>query len=451
MTIITLPYPTDSAELFTKLRHLPYAIYYDSCYPHSQLGRYDIISASPIAHVILTQAKATLYEAGRATHVSDDPFCLLQTLLKRLPTLKTNDLPFTGGLLGYAGYDVNQVLQGIAPYAANASTLPSLVMGLYTWAIIVDHQQCLAYFYQGDTNDAGMQEAYRLLQGDAPMTEPSFALTTSLQPAQTYSDYQVQFDQIKAYIKSGDCYQVNLTQPFIGRYAGDVWQAYQQLRRTNPAPYAVYFNMPSGQVLSLSPERFITVDADHVLTSPIKGTIKRHPNPVRDQALAMELLNSEKDRAENVMIVDLMRNDLSQVCQAGSVKVPSLFELLPYPSVHHLVSHVTGTLRHDSDALALFKRCLPGGSITGAPKVRAMQIIRELEPVPRQVYCGSFAYFSCNRRMDSNIAIRTLMTQGDHIACHSGGGIVADSNCQAEYQELQHKISRIMACLHRYS
>jgi para-aminobenzoate synthetase component 1 len=249
------------------------------------------------------------------------------------------------------------------------------------------------------------------------------------------------------FIQAGDCYQINLAQRFSAPAAGDPWLAYQALRIVNPAPYSAYLRTPQGVVLSASPERFLHLRDGMVETRPIKGTRARVGHPRLDAERVAELQASAKDRAENVMIVDLLRNDLSKNCITGSVNVPRLFEVESFATVHHLVSTVTGTLRADRDALDLLRGCFPGGSITGAPKRRAMQIIEELEPQRRGVYCGAIGYIGCDGNMDLNIAIRTLVFSGGSVRLWAGGGIVADSQLDEEYQETFDKAAAMLKLL----
>ncbi|MGH6635613.1 MAG: aminodeoxychorismate synthase component I, partial [Gammaproteobacteria bacterium] len=246
------------------------------------------------------------------------------------------------------------------------------------------------------------------------------------------------------YIREGDCYQVNLAQRFSARARGDAWLAYRQLRSLNPAPFSAFLSTPSGAVLSSSPERFLHVNKGLVETKPIKGTRPRAVDQGRDRALMEELRHSPKDRAENLMIVDLLRNDLGKTCAIGSIKVPKLFAVESYATVHHLVSTITGRLGLGKHALDLVAGCFPGGSITGAPKLRAMEIIEELEPHRRSAYCGSIGYIGFDGRMDTNIAIRTLVYCEGLIHAWAGGGIVADSDEEAEYQETLDKAAALL-------
>jgi len=237
---------------------------------------------------------------------------------------------------------------------------------------------------------------------------------------------------------------VNFAQHFSACYQGEEWQAYKILRRAIPSPFSAYYNLGKQTLLSISPERFISVIDDHIEAKPIKGTIARNDDREIDNRNRQTLFNSTKDRAENLMIVDLLRNDLGKACEPGSIHVEKLFDVESFANVHHLVSTITGKLADDQTNLTLLKACFPGGSITGAPKRRAMQIIDELEGVQRSIYCGSIGYISRCGHMDTNIAIRTLLADGETLHCWGGGGIVADSNAESEYQESLTKVKKLL-------
>ena len=275
-----------------------------------------------------------------------------------------------------------------------------------------------------------------------------FSLQSPMTPDQTPEQYRRAFETVQAYIQAGDCYQVNLTQRFRAACAGDPWTAYQAVRAACSTPFSGYLQLSTGAaLLSFSPERFIKVTAGQVETRPIKGTRPRSLDPQEDARNGRELLASAKDRSENLMIVDLLRNDLGRTCRIGSVRVPQLFALESYPNVHHLVSAVTGELAADKDCLDLIAGSFPGGSITGAPKIRAMQIIDEVEPTQRAIYCGSLLYLDVRGEMDSSIAIRTLLIKDDQVCCWGGGAIVADSQWQAEYEESIFKVKVLLDTL----
>jgi len=265
------------------------------------------------------------------------------------------------------------------------------------------------------------------------------------------SYYQQAFNKIKHYLKEGDSYQVNLAQRFVSRCSGNPWIAYKALRKMNAAPFSAYLNFPECQVLSSSPERFLKVTDGEVETKPIKGTRPRIEHHAKDKSQIIALSESKKDRAENVMIVDLLRNDISKNCKDGSVTVPKLFDVESFATVHHLVSTVKGVLAEGQHALDLLRSCFPGGSITGAPKIRSMEIIEELEPNRRGIYCGSIGYIGFNGNMDTNIAIRTLVHSGNTIRFWAGGGIVNDSVMDDEYQESFDKAAALLKLLKQFA
>ncbi len=250
--------------------------------------------------------------------------------------------------------------------------------------------------------------------------------------------------RIQEYLAAGDCYQINLTQRFSAPYQGDEWQAYCLLATANKAPFSAFIRLPESALLSLSPERFLLLDGRHIETKPIKGTRPRHPDPTTDRQVARELAQADKDRSENLMIVDLLRNDIGRVSRPGSVSVPHLFAVESFPAVHHLVSTIHGELDARWQGVDLLRACFPGGSITGAPKIRAMEIIEELEPQRRNAYCGSIGYLSQHGRMDTSICIRTLIAEAGRLHCWAGGGIIADSDADSEYQETYDKVARIL-------
>jgi para-aminobenzoate synthetase component 1 len=316
---------------------------------------------------------------------------------------------------------------------------------------VVDHLERRSWLVgQGRDPETDWKWDRLFARFSAPAAERArlpFHITAPLASNLTREAYARRFRRVIDFIQAGDCYQINLAQRFSAPAAGDPWLAYQALRIVNPAPYSAYLRTPQGVVLSASPERFLHLRDGMVETRPIKGTRARVGHPRLDAERVAELQASAKDRAENVMIVDLLRNDLSKNCITGSVKVPRLFEVESFATVHHLVSTVTGTLRTDRDALDLLRGCFPGGSITGAPKRRAMQIIEELEPQRRGVYCGAIGYIGCDGNMDLNIAIRTLVFSGGSVRLWAGGGIVADSQLDEEYQETFDKAAAMLKLL----
>ncbi|MCK0152575.1 anthranilate synthase component I family protein [Alcanivorax sp. S6407] len=274
-----------------------------------------------------------------------------------------------------------------------------------------------------------------------------FQLDSPFAPDIRKADYLSSLGRIKQYLADGDCYQVNLAQRFSASYSGDPLTAWLGLQADHPAPHSCYFDAGDSQVFGVSPERFLSIKGRQVITEPIKGSRPRGKSREEDNQIGEELQNNPKDRAENLMIVDLLRNDLGAVCKPGSVKADPLFELRRFSNVQHLVSTVEGELRDDISPLEALLQAFPGGSITGAPKKRAMEIIAELEPAPRGAYCGSFFWVDNQGNLDSNILIRTLQTDGDKLYCHGGGGIVFDSDPESEYEESRFKVEKLMGAL----
>ncbi|HGM5288479.1 TPA: aminodeoxychorismate synthase component 1, partial [Serratia liquefaciens] len=341
---------------------------------------------------------------------------------------------------GLFGYDLGRRVEKLPQMAQADITLPDMAVGIYDWALIADHhKKTLTLLSYGDT-----EQRWQWLCSQQSEPQQDFTLTSRWQANMTRQQYGEKFQRIQQYLRSGDCYQINLTQRFSADYQGDEWQAFQQLSASNRAPFSAFLRLPDNAVLSVSPERFLWLENQQIQTRPIKGTLPRLADAEQDAQQAQRLANSAKDRAENLMIVDLLRNDIGRVAEPGSVKVPELFVVEPFPAVHHLVSTITALLPERTPATELLRACFPGGSITGAPKVRAMEIIEELEPQRRNAYCGSIGYISACGTMDTNITIRTLFTESGRIYCSAGGGIVADSQEQAEYQETFDKVGRIL-------
>ena len=444
-----LPYYSDSARLFDAVVNRPWAVFLDSGQPATQQGRYDFISADPMA-VLVTRGPMTEIRLGRKSMLSPkDPFDVLRHYLG-FQSLGIPEVPFCGGAIGYFGYDLGRRLERLPTLAADDESLPEMAIGLYDWAVVVDHLEKKCWLAgQGRDPETLSQWHSLIARFSAPqsVSRVPFRVLGQVSSNMDRACYAAAYGKIKHYIREGDCYQVNLAQRFSVGTEGDPWLAYQALRTLNPAPFAAYFNTPHAQVLSASPERFLRVYKGTVETQPIKGTCSRDDDPVRDNQLAEGLCKSPKDRAENLMIVDLLRNDLSKSCALGSVKVPKLFEVQSFATVHHLVSTVTGELEQDRDALHLLRGCFPGGSITGAPKVRAMEIIEELEPHRRGVYCGAIGYIGFDGTMDTNIAIRTLVHSKGRMSFWAGGGIVADSSLEGEYQESFDKVAAMLRLL----
>ncbi|OGT80270.1 MAG: aminodeoxychorismate synthase, component I [Gammaproteobacteria bacterium RIFCSPLOWO2_02_FULL_47_50] len=445
-----LPYPRDSSAVFSVIAHEPWSIFLDSGYPYTDTGRYDILAGRPFTTLMTFDQRTIITDQdGNQTHSTEDPFNLLKNLLGEKRD-NFSGLPFCGGALGYFAYDLGRRIEHLPQIAFNDIQVPDMAIGLYDWAVVVDHHQRRSWLVSYGRNQRTVEQWQDLLQlfkSGVNRHPVNFSPLSKVVSNLDSDSYARAFDRIKYYIREGDCYQVNLAQRFMIKVSGSPWDAYLRLRKINPAPFASFFNLPDCAVLSSSPERFLKVTNGLVETKPIKGTRRRSAFAYEDKALAVELLESEKDRAENLMIVDLLRNDLGKNCINGSVSVPKLFALESYATVHHLVSTVTGQIRSDRHALDLFRGCFPGGSITGAPKLRSMEIIEELEPHRRTVYCGSLGYIGFDGNMDCNIAIRTLLYHDGKMYCWAGGGIVVDSVMEAEYQECFDKAAALLHLL----
>jgi para-aminobenzoate synthetase component 1 len=449
--IIELPYLQDSARLFSTWVDEPWAVFLDSGFPDAEQGRYDLLAARPFC-TLITRGDQTEIHSVTGTRTSpEDPFKLLRQTLSPLVT-SFEQVPFSAGAIGYFGYDLARRIEKLPSIAEDAEAIPEMMVGIYDWMVVVDHQQQQSWLLAQGRDirtevlwDSLVEEFSEYPEDTADISD--FRLTSAIQSNMSWDEYAQAFAKIQNYIFEGDCYQVNLAQRFHASCEGNLWTLYQQLRKHNPAPFSAYLNLPEVQILSSSPERFVAVLDEKIETKPIKGTRPRGTNPEQDQQLIDELRNSPKDRAENVMIVDLLRNDIGKNSAIGTVEVPSLFDVESFTTVHHLVSTVRGQLDADRHALHLLRGCFPGGSITGAPKIRSMEIIEELEPHRRGVYCGGIGWIGFDGNMDSNIAIRTLIHSHGQIRFWAGGGIVADSDSKSEYQETFDKAAALFKVL----
>ncbi|RFC36179.1 MAG: para-aminobenzoate synthetase component 1 [Candidatus Nitrotoga sp. SPKER] len=444
----SLPYAANAAAYFAAIADLPWAVWLDS----SGRGRYDILCAQPITTLVTQGTYTEIINTTGVQRSASDPFDLLRQQLAT-PFAARPGIPFLGGALGYWGYDLARHLFALPTQAQEIEHLPDMMVGIYDWAIVLDHQEKTTRLVSQQREQATKQVLPQILarlQQSSNASSEKFKVHGRIQSNFTRAGYQSAFDVIQRYLHAGDCYQVNLAQRYAASASGDALQAYLELRRLSPAPYSAFLNFPQVQILCASPERFLQVQQGRVETNPIKGTRPRLNDPHEDMKMAQALGHSNKDRAENLMIVDLLRNDLGKSCIPGSVQVPKLFELESFAQVHHLVSTVTGQLAPGRDALALLRDCFPGGSVTGAPKQRVMQIIEQLEPHRRGVYCGAIGYIGFDGNMDSNISIRTLVLADGEIRFWAGGGIVADSDADAEYQETLDKAAAMLKVLQQF-
>jgi len=447
-------YQPDPIHYFNQINELEGAILLDSGMPSNEGGRFDFMSAQPIA-TLTTDHQGRVY-SPQHPKLAESFIGAQRRLLNRLHIDKNSnvpeDIPFHCGLIGAWSYNSGRILEGLPPNDRSTdifNKLPTSWIGLYTWVLVQDHEKHVSYIIADEIQLEHIMALFDVKPDNSNDVE-SFRLTSVFSPIMPRNAYHHAFKKIKNYITAGDCYQVNLTQAFASRYAGSEWRAYRRLREATLSPFSAYLNTGGTapfHLLSVSPERFIRVDQRNITTQPIKGTRPRGPTPEEDNHYAMELENSRKDLAENVMIVDLLRNDIGRVASLGSVRVTQLAKRIAYANVHHLVSTIEGQLATEQDAHDLLAASLPGGSITGAPKHRAMEIIDEVETCNRSYYCGSIGYIDYRGNMDTSVTIRTAVMTNNNVRIWGGGGIVSDSQETEEYKESIIKIKRLMAAL----
>jgi len=396
-----------------------------------------------------------------------NPWHLLDVLMARFELLDEIDLPFPlGGCFGYWGYDLKNFTEPKLPRrAVNDLELPDCHAGFYDSLVVFDHQLGKVFIVSTGLTDGGSRSEARankqmefwqaalISEGGVPRrpNQNGDSQRSSLRSETTSNliraDFLAKVKHAQRYIRAGDIYQVNLSQRLTTPCNFPGWELFEKLRAVSPAPFSAFLDCGDFQIASSSPEQFLRMSGSHIVTRPIKGTRPRHADPTRDAQLAYELQTSPKELAELVMITDLLRNDLGKVCEYGSVQTPELARLEKFAQVQHLVSTVEGRLRKDMTHFAAFGSCFPGGSITGAPKFRAMEIIDELEPISRGPYCGAIGYLGFNRESQLSIAIRTAICKDGLAHFNVGAGIVADSNPDAEYEETLAKAAGFMAAL----
>ncbi len=454
--------PPDAFELF---RSEPFSFFLDSGMDPHKLGRYSFIGGSPFLVLSSRGSQITLIRNGDKTTSTGNPFDTLNHLLDtyRL-TAPSSPVPFTGGAVGYLSYDLCHFIERLPGTATDDLQLPECYFAFYDLILAFDNLHNKAYIVS--TGFPELSESERMSRAkkrlgeikdrladmpnpatDIPATSVSPSEQVTLKGGFTHQEYVAAVEKARQYIIAGDIFEVNLSQRFETKLSITPYELYRRLRQINPAPFACYLNFDEVTVVSASPERFLRTRGDRVETRPIKGTRPRGKTPEEDAALAGQLKNSTKDRAENIMIVDLERNDLGRVCHYGTVNVTELAILEVFPTVFHLTSTVEGRLREGKNCIDLLKATFPGGSITGAPKVRAMEIIDELEPTRRSAYTGSIGYLSFNGDIDLNIAIRTFLVKGNKAYFQVGGAVVYDSDPEAEYQETLDKARALIDAL----
>ncbi|MGE4220513.1 MAG: aminodeoxychorismate synthase component I [Alphaproteobacteria bacterium] len=439
--------PIDHADPVAAFRALagePWAMLLHSAAADPLRGRYSYAVAEPVA--TLESVDGAVRQDGRP--VPGDPFAALSAMLAGSPSVRPGGpAPFAGGAVGFIGYEAGRHLERLPARHGNPERQPEMAFGLYDAVAVYDHAAGRAWVQAA--RPAAEGKARRLAARLSALPVRPGGLPPVVWRGELRRDeYLDRVAAILDYIRAGDIYQANFTQRFLAdRPSGfDAYALFERLCAGNPAPFAAYLNCgPALQIASASPERFLAVSAEgRIETRPIKGTAARQPDPAADAAAAAALAASAKDRAENLMIVDLMRNDLGRVARIGSVHVPALFAVESFATVHHLVSSVAARLRPGLGPVDLLRAAFPGGSITGAPKLRAMEIIDELETSRRGAYCGSVAWIGFDGAMDSSIVIRTVSATSAHLHAQAGGGIVADSDPAAEHAEMMVKVAPLL-------
>ena len=442
INILKLDYLEDTSIVYDLIHDHDWPIYLCSNNKIFPDHKYDIITSQPREKIFFYNDKTIIEKNGKKITSTEEPIYVLKDLMKKYKN-DNSDLPFTGGAIGYISYDHGARYENISQ-KYNDFNIPSFAFGLYDWAYIADHdakQSCLIYHEK----NSFIKSIIDLLNS-YPKNKKKyfFKIKSKCESNTTYDEYKKKFDKIKRYIEEGDCYQINFSQRFSAKYEGDCYSIFKKLNKVYASPYTGFINFPFIKIMTFSPECFISQNKEHVSTKPIKGTRPISKDSIENKKIIDELLNSDKDKAENLMIVDLLRNDFGRNCKYGSVSVENLFDVETFSNVHHLVSTVNGTISNNSDIYSLLKGCFPGGSITGAPKIRAMQIIDEIECSNRGIYCGSIGYISGNDKSNLNIAIRTIFADDNTLYFWGGGGIVYDSEVELEYKETLDKVRPLL-------
>ena len=449
--------PPDPFTIFESLRKYPYVFFLDSACDHGKLGRFSFIGCEPFLVFKARGDEISLeWAGGRTEHFKSDPFAALERLLKKLDLpASLPGVPFTSGAVGYFSYDMKAFLESLPDAARDDTGIPDCVLGFYDTVVIYDHlagtcsiastelpsgdaRHARARLAELKKKIASSRRGHRAIgKISAPRIRSNFTKETYINAVK----------KAKEYIKRGDIYQVNLSQRFEASFDIPPSELYRRLRSFSPAPFAAYLGFDDVAILSSSPERFLFKKGAYIETRPIKGTRPRGKDPSGDRAMETELAASAKDMAEHIMIVDLERNDLGRICEFGSVRPTESAVIEKYANVFHLVSTVSGTLKKGIGAVDCLRATFPGGSITGAPKIRSMEIIDELEDVRRSVYTGALGYIGFDGTMDTSIVIRTFVIKGKKLYFQVGGGIVADSDPEKEYEETLHKARGLMQAL----
>ncbi len=441
----------NSMELFEAVKKDGnYPFFLDSGMDSEKLGRYSFIGVDPFLMIKSEGNRVSLEEDGKIETMDGNPLDILQENLD-LYKIQKEEIPFVGGGVGYFSYELAHLMEKLPNTVKKDVDIPEMVMGFYDGVVIIDHRDDKKYIGAVGFKE-NIEEIIKKIENNIKQAEKQLIIdneklkikntkeSVEIKDREIVSNmseeyYLKSIQKLKDYIYSGDIYQVNFTQRFECDFQGDSNELYKNLKSINPAPFAAYLDFGEGIIVSSSPERFIKLTDRTIETRPMKGTRPRGKSKIEDEKLKEDLVNSEKDRAELLMIVDLMRNDISRVAETGSVKVTELFHLEEYATVLQMVATIQGKLKEELSAVDIIKATFPGGSITGAPKIRAMEIIDELETTTRNIYTGSIGYLGFDGDMDLNIAIRTIVLKDKKAYFQVGGGIVWDSDPHEEYEE----------------
>lgn len=454
-----------SADAFGVFRHFanePYGFFLDSGMDPETSGRYSFMGIEPFLLFSARRRDIRVNCQGWKKSFTGDPFVILKEFLGRYTSdFRHEGIPFWGGAVGWFSYDLKDFIERLPDTAVRDTAIGDCELGFYDVVLIFDNLLGRSYIASTGFPETAKRRSLRararldtmknrlarLCSGAPRSFADHSGIETGLVSNFTRDEYIAAVLKAKDYIRKGDIYQVNLSQRFSAETGKEPLHVYDVLRRINPAPFAAYLNYGDVQVASASPERFIKISGRHIETRPIKGTRPRGRDRSEDRLLREKLKRSVKDRAENLMIVDLERNDLGRICEYGSVNVREFMLCEEFPTVFHLTSTVEGRLPEGVGAIDVLRNCFPGGSITGAPKIRSMQIIEELEGIKRNLYTGSIGYIGFNGDMDTSIVIRTLIFHRDKLYFSVGGGIVHDSVPEKEYDETLHKARALIEAI----
>ncbi|MDO5707059.1 MAG: aminodeoxychorismate synthase component I [Andreesenia angusta] len=449
----------DSFQLYSIFKDKKNSFFLDSGMDYDKLGKYSFIGFDPIEIIKSKNDNIEIKKDGKTEKFKGDPFEALRKIINKYKMDYNTDIPFIGGLVGYLSYDLCHFVEDLPRTAIDDVDIPDMYFGVYDGIIAIDHRNEKVYIaILGVKNDE--EELFNYIYGEIKSAEEK-GLDIEIKYRddkedmefksnfETEEKYRESIEKVRSYIKSGDIYQANLTQRFECDLDIEPYDLYAKLRHINPAPFASFLDIDDLKIVSSSPERFIKIKDGIIETRPIKGTINRGSTKEDDEKNREILINSKKDQAELLMIVDLERNDLGKIAKTGTVDVTELFHLEEYSTVYHLVSTVVAEIDKKNDIVDCLKATFPGGSITGAPKIRAMEIIDELEPTQRNIYTGSIGYIGFNEDIDLNIVIRTIVCKNDKAYFQVGGGITWDSDPKLEYEETLHKAKALMDSLNK--